>query len=182
MSYASRVLSLSRNRQAIRRFAERPVPPDLLSRILDCGRHAPSAREAQPWRFVVVQDALTRHRLAAAAFHHPHARTAPVLVVGCARIHSHVSGNGRPSHPVDLAAATQSMVLAAADMGISASWLTGYREPAVRDLLGIPSDVPVVSLLALGYPDGFESLPSRLPVEQTVAWERWEAHGKAWRR
>ncbi|MFQ5888729.1 MAG: nitroreductase family protein [Gemmatimonadota bacterium] len=182
MSYSSRVLSLARNRQAVRRFADRRIPPDSLTRILECGCHAPSAKEAQPWRFVVVQDALTRHQIAAAAFNHPHVQTAPVLVLACARIHSHVSGNGRPSHPVDVAAATQSMVLAAADMGITASWITGYREPAVRALLGIPNDVPIVSILALGYPEGFEQLTARRKREEVIAWERWdERGGSAWR-
>jgi len=154
------------------------VPAHLLECVLDCGRFAPSAGEAQPWRFVVARDALTRHRLATAAFNHPHARTAPVLIVCCARIHSHVSGNGRPSHPVDLAAATQSMVLSAADLGLASSWITGYREPIVRDVLGIPSDVPIVAILALGYPEGFRAPGMRLPREEVVAWESWTGEGR----
>lgn len=141
--------------------------------MLECARYAPSAREAQPWRFVVVQEALTRHRLAAAAFNHPHVRTAPVVIVCAARIHSHVSGTGRASHPMDVAAAAQSMCLAAADLGLASSWIPGFREPAVRAVLGIPSDVPVPAMVALGYPDGFASLPERRPAEETVGWERW---------
>jgi nitroreductase len=175
VSAVSRVLSLLRNRQGVRRFAERRIPPDLLIRVVECGRHTASAKEAQPWRFVVVQDALARHRIAAAAFNNPLVRTAPALILGCARIHSHVSGHGRPSHPVDLAAAAQSMVLAAADMGLAAAWITGYRESVLREILSIPSDVPIVTLLALGYPDGFQRLPGRRASEEVVAWERWES-------
>lgn len=134
----------------------------------------PSAKEAQPWKFVVVQDALKRHEIATAAFNHPHARTAPVLVLCCARVHSHVSGVGRPSYPVDLAAATQNMVLAAADLGLATSWLTGFREPDVREVAGVPGDVPVVALLALGYPEGLEPLPEREPWDAVVAWESWD--------
>lgn len=173
MSAVSRVLNLCRNRQAVRRFVDRDIRPELVARVLECARYAPSAREAQPWRFVVIRDALTRHRIAAAAFNNPLARTAPVLVAGCARIHSHVSGHGRVSHPLDLAAATQSMVLAAADMGLASSWITTYREDQVREILGVPSDVPVVTLLALGYADGFTRLAERLSPEEVVAWERW---------
>jgi nitroreductase len=174
MSAASRVLSLSRNRQVVRAFADRPVPHELLSRILDCARYAPSAKEAQPWRLVVVRDAVNRHRLAAAAFHHPLARTAPVLVVACAKIHTHISGNGHPSHPVDIAAATETMVLAAADVGLATTWITGFRETAIRELLDIPSDVPIVSLLAIGYPDGFARLPDRRTRDEVIAWEDWK--------
>jgi len=173
MSRASRVLSLARNRRVVRRFSDRPVPDETIECVLDCARYAPSAKEAQPWRFVVVQEALKRHRLSAAAFYHPHARTAPVLVLGCARVHSHVSGTGRPSHPMDLASATQSMVLGAADLGLAASWLTGFRESAVREVVGIPETVPVVTMLALGYPDGLEPPPERRAREEVVAWEEW---------
>jgi nitroreductase len=173
MSHLSRVFQLLRNRQTVRAFAERPVPPASLARILDVGRYAPSTRESQPWRFVVVQDAMTRYKLAAEAFNNPLVRTAPVIVVACARVHSLVGGNGRVSHPVDLAAAVQSMALAAADLGLAAAWITGYREPGVREALGVPSDVPVVALLTIGYADGFTGLAERRPEEDVVAWERW---------
>jgi nitroreductase len=65
------------------------------------------------------------------------------------------------------------MSLAAADMGLAAVWITGYREPSVQAVLGIPSDVPVVAMLAIGYPDGFGSLPDRLPDRDVIAWEQW---------
>lgn len=173
MSRASRVLSLARNRRSVSRFSDRPVPEEALEYVLECARYAPSAKEAQPWRFVVVRNGVTRQELSQAAFNHPHARTAPVLIVCCARIHSHISGVGRPSYPVDLAAATENMVLAAADLGLATSWITGFREPRVRDLLGIPDPVPVVAMLGLGYPEGLEPLPDREDWDEVVAWEEW---------
>lgn len=178
MSRASRVLSLSRNRRPVRRFADRPVPAEALECVLEAARFAPSAKEAQPWRFVVVLDGRKRARLASAAFNHPHARTAPVIVAVCARVHSHVSGVGRPSWPVDLAAATQSMVLAAADLGLATSWLTGFRERSVQDILGIPPEIPVGMMLAVGYPDGLGPLPERADWEEVVHWDAWDAGGE----
>lgn len=147
---------------------------DVLEAILESARYAPSAREAQPWRFVVVQEALARRRIAQAAFNHPHLRTAPVIVVGCARIHSHVSGTGRASYPMDIAAAVQTMVIAAADVGLQSSWIYGFRESDVRPVIGVPDDVPVVGLLGLGYPDGLGDLPERRPREDVIAWDRWQ--------
>ena len=173
MSHLSRVFQLLRNRQGVQGFLDRPVPAASLARILDCGCYAPSAKEGQPWTYVVVQDPLMRHRLAAEAFHSRIVRSAPVLIVACARVHSHVSGHGRASHPVDVAAGVQSMALAAADMGLAAMWITGYREPAIRKRLGIPDDVPIVAMLAIGYADGFTSLPERRPEREVVAWEHW---------
>jgi nitroreductase len=179
MTRTSRLLSLVRNRRPPTRFADRPVPEEALSSVLEAARWAPSAGEAQPWRFVVVREGLRRHRIAAAAFNHPHARMAPVLVLCCARIHSHVSGNGRVSFPVDVAAATQTMALAAADVGLATSWLTGFREPSVREAADIPADVPIVAILALGYADGLEPLSERTDAATVIAWERWTAEERA---
>ena len=173
MSHQSRVFQLLRNRQSVLGFADRAVPSAALARILDCGRYAPSAKEDQPWTYVVVQDPITLHRLAGEAFHSALVRSAPTLIVACARVHSHVSGHGRPSHPLDVASGVQSMALAAADMGLAAVWITGYREPEVRTLLGVPDDVPVVAMLAIGYPDGFDALPERKPDREVIAWEHW---------
>lgn len=178
MSQASRVLNLARNRRPVQSFSDRHVPQEAVRCILESARFAPSAKEAQPWRLVVVREALSRHRIAAAAFNHPHVRMAPLLIVACARIHSHVSGSGRRSFPMDLAAATQSMVLAAADLGLSTTWITGFREPLVREVLEIPDDVPVVAILAVGYADGLEPLPERRAVDEVVAWERWNGEDK----
>jgi nitroreductase len=158
----------------VKRFADRPVPQELLSTVLDCGRYSASAGEDQPWRFVVVRDQLLRHRLAEAAFHNRLARTAPIVIAGCARLHSRISGNGKPAYPTDLAAAVQAMTLCAADLGLQSAWITGFREASVRELLDVPSDVPVVTLLAIGYPDGFDRLPERRPIGETVSWDRWE--------
>ncbi|MDH3733053.1 MAG: nitroreductase family protein [Gemmatimonadota bacterium] len=169
----TRLLQLARNRRPVQNFADRPLPMDAVEAILEAARYAPSAREAQPWRFVVVQEALARHRLAQAAFNHPHLRSAPVIVVCCARIHSHVSGSGRPSYPMDLAAATQTMMIAAADLGVYGSWVYGFRESHVRPVVAIPEDVPVLGLLGLGYPDGLANLPERRPREEVIAWDQW---------
>lgn len=171
----TRLLQQVRNRRPVRRFDERPMVADIVEAVLEAGRYAPSAREAQPWRFVVVQEALARHRIATAAFNHPHVKSAPVVIVCCARIHSHVSGSGRPSFPVDVAAAVQTMMIAAADLGVHTSWIYGFRESDVRAVVGIPDDVPVVALLCLGHQAGLADLPERRPREEVIAWDRWRS-------
>lgn len=90
-------------------------------------------------------------------------------------MHSNIAGSGRPSHPVDLAAAAEAMVLGASDMSLASVWITGFREGKIREALEIPPDIPVVTLLALGYPDGFRPLPARRPLREVVAWDRWDS-------
>jgi nitroreductase len=169
----TRLLNLVRNRHLVQKFDDRLVAPESIEVVLEAARYAPSAREAQPWRFVVIQEALLRHEIAAAAFNHPHVRTAPVVIVCCARIHSHVSGSGRPSFPVDIASAAQTLAIAAADLGLHSSWIYGFKESEVRRVVGIPDGVPVVSLICLGHQAGLIDLPERQPREDTIAWDRW---------
>ena len=169
----TRLLHLVRNRRPVKKFDDRIVEAESIEAVLEAARYAPSAGEAQPWRFVVVQEALARHQIAAAAFNHPHVKTAPVVVVCCARIHSHVSGSGRPSFPMDLAAATQTMAIAAADLGLHTSWIYGYRESAIRPVVGIPDDVPIVGLLCLGHQAGLRDLPERRSRDEVIGWDRW---------
>jgi nitroreductase len=71
------------------------------------------------------------------------------------------------------------MALAAADMSLSTAWVTGFREGAIREVLGIPGDVPVVTLLAVGYPDGFKRLPRRRPDAEIIAWDHWDGSVEA---
>jgi nitroreductase len=75
---------------------------------------------------------------------------------------------------MDLAAAIQTMAIAAVDVGLHTSWLVGFRESVVRPIIGIPDDVPVLGLLGLGYPDGLANLPERRPREEVIAWDRWQ--------
>lgn len=167
------MLDLARVRRPVRRFSDRQIPADVLECVIECGRYAPSAKEDQPWRLIVVQEGLTRHRLAGCAFNHPHVRTAPVVIVCCARFHSHVCGSGRPSYPMDVTSTAQSMWMAAADLGLTSSWITGFRERGVRQILEVPPDVPVIGLLALGYSGGFGKLPPRREISEVISWERW---------
>ncbi|MCG8468648.1 MAG: nitroreductase family protein [Gemmatimonadetes bacterium] len=171
----TRLLHLVRNRRVVQKFDDRMVAADAIEAVLEAARYAPSAREAQPWRFVVVQEALARHKIAAAAFNHPHVKTAPVVVVCCARIHSHVSGSGRSSFPMDVAAATQTMVIAAADLGLHSSWIYGFRESVIRPVVGVPNDVPIVALLCLGHQAGLGDLPERRSRTEVIAWDRWRS-------
>jgi nitroreductase len=149
------------------------VPQELLDRIVDCGRYAVSAGEDQPWRFVIVRDRLLRHRMAEVAFNSTLVKTAPIVVAGCARVHSRISGHGKAAWPLDLAAAGQAMSLCAADLGLQSAWITGFREPDLRALLSIPADVPVAILVAIGYPDGYDPLPARRPLDEVLSWDRW---------
>ncbi|MEM2028093.1 MAG: nitroreductase family protein [Candidatus Bathyarchaeia archaeon] len=140
------VFEAIQKRRSVRAYEPTPIPREMLKKILEAARLAPSAGNIQPWHFIVVTDAEKRRRLAEAPFA-GFLKEAPVVIVGC--------GNQRASPKwfmVDVAIAMQNMVLAATAEGLGTCWVGSFNEDKVRDLLKIPSDYRVVALLALGYP------------------------------
>jgi len=162
-----------RQRRSIRSYQERPVEQVKLERVLDAGRLAPSARNMQEWRFVVVRDAATRARLAEAACGQAFVGEAPVVIAACATKCDHVMTCGQYCYPIDVAIAVDHMTLQAVEEGLGTCWIGAFHEGQVKATLGIPDAVRVVALLPLGYPAGTPPPRPRQSLDEVVTWERW---------
>ncbi len=140
-----------------KRYADRPLPAESEDRILDAGRLAGSARNRQPWRFVVVADRDTRARLAPLVY-------APPNVAGAALVVVLVAASGaRPGF--DHGRAAQNMMLAAWNDGI-ASTPNGIPDPAaVAELLGLDEDEQPVTVLTFAYPARLRDVAARTAAE-----------------
>ena len=164
-----------RKRQSIRRYKPDPVPDDVLSRVLDAMRLAPSAGNLQPWRFVVVKDADTREQLAEASARQTWMAHAPVVIVACGwrdRAYSEMGGYWN-SMPVDVSIAFDHLTLAAAAEGLGTCWIGSFIEDGVRRVLGIPEEVTVIALTPLGYHDVPPGSKKRKELSEIVCYERW---------
>ncbi len=159
-------------RYSARRFADRQVEPAKLQRLFEATRLAPSAKNLQEWRFVVVQDQETRLRLAEAAFQR-FVGDAPTILVCCADSDGYVMRCGLPSYPIDVAIAIDHLTLAAAALDLGTCWIGKFDPDRVRDILGIPEHIHIVELLLLGYPTDSPRPKNRLAVEEFVRFERW---------
>lgn len=156
-------LDLVRKRESVRRYAERPVPREVISRCLEAARLAPSACNSQPWSFIVVDDPVDRDRVAAAAFSgiysmNRFAGSAPVLVVVLTERSKYVARLGGQIRGVqyslmDIAIACEHFVLQAAEDGVGTCWLGWFNERAVRKALDLPRSAKVDILLSMGYPE-----------------------------
>ena len=163
-----------RTRKSVRSYHDRPVEPDKLARVLEAARLAPSARNDQEWRFVVVTDSGLRRRLATEASTQGFMAEAPVIIAACAETDGRVMRCGQQAYPIDLAIAVDHLTLAAVAEGLGTCWIGSFDPGKVRQLLGIPEQVQVVELLLLGYPSDPAPTPkSRLPLEQIVRYEAW---------
>jgi nitroreductase len=160
-------LEALRTRRAVRAYEERPVPREYLEAIVDCGRLAATARNVQPWSFVVVTDAAMRQRVADATDHGKFLAQTPVCIaVFCE--------DGR-YYLEDGCAATQNMLVAARSFGLGSCWVAGDKKPygdTIRELLGVPVGHRLVSLVAVGYPAQVPS-PTKRGLDEVLHWERY---------
>ena len=161
-------------RKSVRAYEDKPVPEDILTRILEAARIAPSASNRQEWRFIVVRDAETREQLVSAARNQRFVGEAPVVLACCAETDEHKMPCGHLSYTIDVAIAVDHITLCAAAEGLGTCWIGAFEEQQVRDILGIPKDIRVVALLPLGYPvDPSLKHKSRLSIDQIVKYEEW---------
>jgi nitroreductase len=163
-----------RARHSVRSYQDRPVEPEKLTRVLEAARLAPSARNDQEWRFVVVTDRAKRQALATEASTQPFMAEAPVILAACAQTDGRVMRCGQQAYPIDVAIAVDHLTLAAASEGLGSCWIGAFNADRAREILGIPKKIQVVQLLLLGYPrEGTVPEKKRLPLETIVHYEAW---------
>lgn len=161
-------------RKSVRAFQDRDVPEQVISRLLEAARLAPSASNRQEWRFVVVRNPETRKRLARAATRQAFVGEAPVVIACCAETDGHIMTCGQPCYPIDVAIAIDHLMLCAPAEGLGTCWIGAFDEGQAKEILGIPPQIRVVALVPLGYPQDPAPVEKfRLPVEKIVKYERW---------
>jgi nitroreductase len=157
------------SRRSIRKFRPDPVPDELILKILDVARYAPSARNSQPWVFIVVKDPEIKKKLANVHVWAKPLENAPVgIVVAC---NTEVSPE---SYQVDCANATMQIMLAAHALGLGTVWLQTLRNISeIQGIVGLPKNYVPVAMLALGYPDERPSPKKRKELKEIVYLNRY---------
>jgi nitroreductase len=129
---------------AVRTYQDKPVPPDIVRRIVEAGRLTGSGMNGQPWHFIVIENRETLRRLGALARTGPYtAQAAVAVVVAIEKTKFAVS---------DASRAIQSMILTAWSEGVGSNWVGFLGLTEVKALLGIPDTLDVLAILPFGYP------------------------------
>jgi len=148
------VMEAIKNRRSVRAYADRPIPAEVMGRMRQALRYAPSACNIQPWHFILVQDAKLRQDVATAAKGQHWMAQAPVIVAACGfpdQAYKHMGGHGN-SVDIDLAIALDHLTLAAVAEGLGTCWIGAFSEEKVKQFLGVPANVKIVAMTPLGYP------------------------------
>lgn len=160
-------LDLVKKRHSTRDYSSREIPEDILHKILEAGRLAPSAMNAQPWRFIVVRQPKIKDRLAEAA-QQDFVADADTIIVGCA-----LDSPATLGPRFDVAIAMDHMSLAAFTEGVGNCWVAGFDREQVRHILGVPGTVDVTCMMSFGYPTEEDAPLDRLELDQITCYEEW---------
>lgn len=163
------------SRKSVRSFGNITVTKSQLELIVKAGMAAPSARNLQPWSFIVVSD---RNLLDQLAVRLPFAKmlyeaSSAIVVCGVPEM----AGDSPEGYWVqDCSAASQNILLAIESMGLGAVWTGVYpredRVEIVRDVLKIPSNVFPLNVIPVGYPKG-EYQPKDKFKPENIHWDKW---------
>jgi nitroreductase len=139
-------------RRSVRKYEDRPVAAEVVQKLLAAAMQAPSARNQQPWQFLVIDERPLLVQIGQMLSNARMAQQAPVAILICGDLHEETS----PGYwVVDCAAAAENMLLAAHALGLGAVWTGVYpreeRMAGLSQLLGVPQHVIPHSLIVVGY-------------------------------
>ena len=171
------VLEAIKGRRSIRAFKSEDVPPEIVEKLIDAARWAPSAGNIQPWEFIIVRKPEIKRNLAKAALNQSFIEEAPVVIVVCAdevRSSQGYGVRGKTLYCIqDTAAATQDIHLAAYSLGLGTCWVGAFNEEEARKILEIPQGVRPVAIIPVGYPAEKPPARNRRPLNQIIHYEKF---------
>jgi nitroreductase len=167
------MLELIRSRRSVRRYADKPIPEEILRKIVEAGMYAPSAGNEQPWEFIMTTDKKVLAQIPALSPYAAMAKDAAAAILICGDVSKE---KYKGFWVQDCAAATQNILLAAHSLGIGSVWTACYPMPDrvenLSKLFGLPKDVIPLALIPIGYPAEKPNQPARFDVKR-VHKEKW---------
>ena len=163
-----------KERNSIRKYEDKPVPEEKLLSVIEAARLAPSGRNCQDWKFIVVRDGEKIQELGRLSGGQYHVHTAPVIIAAVATDPEELMPCGVQASPVNLAIAIDHMTLAAMDEGLGTCWIGAFAQKEVKKLLGVPEKLSITSLLTLGFPGEAGRPKNRKGMEQIVCYDTYK--------
>ena len=170
-----KVLDVIQKRRSVRKYKEDPIPEKALMRVLEAARLAPSGKNFQPWKFIIVKDKALKEKLAQASAGQFFMAEAPIIIVGCGFPDNCYARMGRymKSWSVDVTIALEHLILQAQEEGLGTCWIGSFEEEEVKAILNIPENVKVLALTPLGYPDEIPRFRGRKSLDEIISYDRF---------
>lgn len=168
--------SVVERRKSTRKFNEKPVDKQLIVQLLESARLAPSAVNFQPWKFYVCTSEETKQALRE-SYNREWFAGAQTYIVACG---DHTQSWKRPADgkdycDIDVAIATEHIVLKATDLGLGVCWVCHFDVEKVKKALQLTDSWEPIVILPIGYPaDDFVAdarNKKRKPLDEIVEWK-----------
>ena len=170
-------LDVIMTRASVRSYTDQPVEKDKVEKMLKAAMAAPTARNQQPWAFVVVDSREILDELAETLPHAKMAAQAPLAIVACGDLTKSLSGVAQEYWVQDVSAAIENLLLAAHAMELGAVWTGVYPIPErvndVVQVLSLPEHIIPLAVIPIGYPAG-EVQPKDKWKPENVRYNKWE--------
>ncbi|MBW2996263.1 nitroreductase family protein [Candidatus Woesearchaeota archaeon] len=166
-----------KTRRAVRKYLDKKVPWDLVSKVIDAGRLAPSAGNLQNWKFIAVDDDGKKEAIAEACVEQTWMAEAPIHIVVCSEpkvAERYYGTRGERLYSIqNCAAAAENMLLMAHNLGLGACWVGAFDERMLGKAVGLPEEARPQAVIALGWPAEKVSEPAKFPLENVTYINGW---------
>jgi len=164
-------------RRSVRSYKPDEIPEDVLNRVLDAARVAPSGSNKQPWKYVLVKKPEMRKKIATLCGGQPWIADAPIVVVACGVDIKYDRGSymGDMSFLIDSAIGLTHLILAARAEGLGTCWIGQFDNESIKEFLDIPPGWNVAAVTPLGYPKEpkWTQPGKRKPLEEIAVVDEW---------
>jgi len=160
-------------RYSCRAYQDKPIEQDKLDKIFEAARQAPSAKNLQDWRFVVVTDKTLKQQVADCTNQVKAFGQAGAVIAACS-VCKEIMQCGQQIAPIDVAIAMEHIALMATELGLATCWIGSFDAEKVRQVLEIPKEVAIIELMALGYPEKGYRQTTREPMKSIVCHDKWQ--------
>lgn len=167
------ILKEIKERISVHNFEKKIIPEEVISRVLDAGRVAPSAKNRQPWRFIIIDNSEIKNKIETAAYSQEFVGNAGVIIAACSTNVEYNMPNGQPSYPIDISFAVSFMMLQAQKEGLGSCVVTTYDEKQLKSILSVPHSMRVVMLLLIGYSSEELRIKDRKMLSSISCYNHW---------
>ncbi|WP_460001750.1 nitroreductase family protein [Paradesulfitobacterium aromaticivorans] len=175
------LMEVVQRRRSIRAYKPDPVEPEKIAQILEAARLAPSWKNLQCWRFMIISAAEKRQGIADAfPLTNPGRKAileAPVVIILCADPDESEVWEGKDYYMLDAGLAMEHLILTATAQGLGTCWQALFSEDKMRSALGVPDNFRIVAITPLGYPAQEKNPRPRKALTEIAFGEQW---GQPW--
>jgi len=165
------ILEIIKKRRSIREFQEKPLPKEIVDKLIEALIWAPSAGNLQSRKFYFVFNQKIKEELGNAVLGQSFISQAPLVIVGCTddRVFKQYGDRGKDLYAIcDVATAIENLMLLAFEQGLGSVWVGKFEEKEVAKILDLPKNLRPVAIIPIGYPTEKPEAPPRVSKKEAI--------------